>query len=81
MLEERISNQRLEMVANGLVTINEATKITGLKKTKLYNLMATGELPYCKIGGARRIPRKALFNLMARHLIIRENKFPEGLDT
>ena len=65
--------ERLAMVADGLITVADAEIITGLKKSTLYQLMATGQLPYAKIGSARRIPRKALLEFMAGSLVIRED--------
>ena len=68
-----MDKQRIGMVEDGLLTVAEAEQITGLKKSKLYLLMASGQLPYCKIGSARRIPRRALLELMARNLVIRND--------
>lgn len=67
MLEER-----KEMVRDGLLDVRQAEDFSGLKKSKLYQLMATGELAYCKIGAARRIPKSALVELLARALVIRD---------
>ncbi len=62
------------MLSEGLLDVREAENFSGLKKSKLYNLMQTGELAYVKIGSARRIPRKALVNLMAKNLVQREEQ-------
>lgn len=46
---------------------------TGLGKTKVYELIATGELPSCKIGRAVLIPRDAFDKFLAdRQAGIRE---------
>lgn len=67
------TDDRLELVRDGLLTVRQAEDLTGLKKSKLYDLMNCGELTYAKIGAARRIPRKALFELLAKSLVIRTN--------
>jgi len=62
---------KLEIVSGGMLTIREAEKMSGFKKSFLYNRMATGDLPYVKIGGGRRIPRQALLEFLAAGLVIR----------
>ena len=57
------------LVNEGLVTIAAAGEFLGLSRATLYALMDRGELAYCKIGGARRIPRKALVALAERNLV------------
>ncbi len=64
-------NDKIKLVSGGLVNVREAEKIAGVKKSKLYQLMEKGEIPYCKIGAARRIPKKALIEFLARNLIVR----------
>lgn len=68
---EKLSPERKrELLADGVCSLEEAKAFTGLKRTKLYDLMAVGELPYVKIGGARRIPRRALVELLERNLVV-----------
>jgi len=69
-----MNKERLDLLSEGLLDVREAENFSGLKKSKLYNLMQTGELAYVKIGSARRIPRKALVNLMAKNLVQREEQ-------
>ncbi len=57
------------LVADGLTSVTEAGRFLGLSRATLYVLMDGGELPYCKIRGARRIPRKALAELAERSLV------------
>lgn len=64
----------MDLLSEGLLDVREAENFSGLKKSKLYNLMQTGELAYVKIGSARRIPRKALVNLIAKNLVQREEQ-------
>jgi len=64
------------LVADGLATMAEAERFTGLGKSKLYRLMSEGELPSVKIGASRRIPRRALVALAARHLVLPGDRQP-----
>jgi len=58
------------LVTDGLLRISQAEGFTGLGKSKLYALMSSGELPYVKIGVSRRIPRRALVALAAKHVVL-----------
>jgi excisionase family DNA binding protein len=62
-------NQPNTVVADGLVSVTEACRFLDLSRATLYVLMDRGRLPYCKIGGARRIPRRALIELADGSLI------------
>lgn len=66
-------DKALSLVEEGAVTIPEAMRITGFGRTFLYEAMAKGDLPYIKIGAARRIPRRALALWLARGLMIGED--------
>ncbi|HET7559933.1 MAG TPA: helix-turn-helix domain-containing protein [Limnochordia bacterium] len=59
---------REELVADGLVDVGDAESFTGLKKSKLYQLMESGELPFVTLGRRRLIPRRALVQLAADNL-------------
>lgn len=63
---------RKELAADGFLSVADAEAFSGLKKSKLYALMSNGELPYAKIGAARRIPKRALIEFLAQNLVIRE---------
>lgn len=62
---------RIEMVSEGLLDVRQAEEFSGLRKSKLYALMSSGELAYCKVGAARRIPKKALSEFLAKNLVVR----------
>lgn len=68
-VKQETGTKALELLAQGAMTVREAEAFTGLGKSFLYALMNQGRLPYIKIGGARRIPKAALINLMAKHLV------------
>jgi excisionase family DNA binding protein len=59
------------VVGAGLATLAQAGEFLGLSRATLYNLMESGQLPYCKIGGARRVPRRALVELAEKNLVQR----------
>ena len=62
---------KIELVSGGMLTVRQAEEVSGFKKSFLYGRMAAGDLPYVKIGGARRIPRRALLEFLAAGLVVR----------
>jgi excisionase family DNA binding protein len=46
--------------------INEATELIGLGRSKLYELLATGEIESVKVGKRRLIPHAALVEFVDR---------------
>ncbi len=49
-----------DLMAEGLVTIKEASEYLRLQRSTIYSIMERAELPYVKMGKSRRIPRRAL---------------------
>jgi excisionase family DNA binding protein len=45
-------------------TVKEACRVTGIGRTKLYSLVAAGELQLKKIGRRSLIPAESLHNLI-----------------
>lgn len=68
------AKERFNLLADGLLDIRAAEDFSGLKKSKLYALMQSGRLTYVKIDGSRRIPKKALVELLADNLVVRETE-------
>lgn len=66
--KQAIEAKRAELVADGLARVVEAAKFLGLSKSMVYDMMNDGTLASVRIGGARRIPRKALIELAAGNL-------------
>lgn len=56
------------LAEDGLVSVSEACEFLGIRMTLLYKLMNDGELEFCKIRKARRIPRKSLVQYAARQI-------------
>lgn len=52
-----------------LITIVQAAEIIGLSRSKLYELLASRELPSVRIGRARRIDLADLDRFIARHRV------------
>ena len=48
-----------------LYTVEEVITLTGLGKSKVYDVMRDGSLPSVKIGASRRIPAEALRQFIA----------------
>lgn len=59
---------REEIVSKGLMRVAEVQEFLGLSRASVYLLMDRGELPWAKLGRARRIPRQAVVDLAARSL-------------
>lgn len=58
----------IEIVSDGLLSIREVIRFTQLSRSTVYALMEAGQLPYVKLGRARRVPRRALLELAAGNL-------------
>ncbi len=52
--------QNVDLLNEGLLNIKEASRFLGIGRSLVYDLMESQDLPYVKIGKARRIPRVAL---------------------
>ncbi|MBI3073016.1 MAG: helix-turn-helix domain-containing protein [Deltaproteobacteria bacterium] len=51
----------------GLVSIRSAASFLCRSRSSVYQLMDDGQLPFVKIGRSRRIPKRALVNLIAEN--------------
>ncbi|MFI5365947.1 MAG: helix-turn-helix domain-containing protein [Candidatus Binatia bacterium] len=60
-----MTHSETELVRDGLAGLGEAERFLGVSRSTIYVLMESGQLPYVKIGRARRIPRRALVQLAA----------------
>ena len=50
-----------------LLRVEEAARLLRIGRSKLYQLLARGELPVVRIGRSVRIPRRALEEWIAAH--------------
>jgi excisionase family DNA binding protein len=62
-----------DLIADGLLTVQEALDFTKLGRTDLYARMNSGELRSVKIGRRRLIPKRALIDLISRNLVKEES--------
>lgn len=51
-----------------LLRVEEVARALALGRSKVYELIASGELPSLTIGAARRVPAEALRRYVAEHL-------------
>jgi excisionase family DNA binding protein len=58
-----------DLVADGLRTVKFAGEFLSASRTTVYKMMNDGDLPFVKIGRARRIPHRALVEAAARGLV------------
>ncbi len=49
---------RVELVADGLLTVREAADFLRLSRSTIYLFMDQGELVFVKLGRSRRIPKR-----------------------
>ena len=59
----------IDLVSEGLMTVRKAAEFLGLSRSTVYALMESGELPFAKIGKARRIPRRAVAEFAASRMV------------
>ena len=67
-----------EMMAEGVVSLEEACRFTSLSRAQMYNLMTNGTLPFVQLGRRRTIPRAALVKYLSENLNVPE---PVGAGT
>jgi hypothetical protein len=58
-----------ELLKDGSLTVIAATKEFGIGRSRLYELMNCGDLPYSNQTGRRLIPRLAIRRLLARGMV------------
>ena len=49
-----------ELLDDGLLRVPEAAELLAVGKSTIYLLMENGEIPYVRVRGARRIPKRAV---------------------
>jgi len=59
-LPRHYSGEDVDLFSEGFFTVKEAARHLQLSRATVYRAMERGELPFYKMGKARRIPRKAL---------------------
>lgn len=64
-----METQPAEVLADGLLTVEQACAFSTLGKTELYKLLNSGRLASVKYGKRRLVPKRALMNLFAPGLV------------
>ena len=62
------NEQTEELMRDGLDRVEAAGRFLGISRSRIYELMDAGELPFVKIGRSRRIPHGALIEFAGRNL-------------
>jgi excisionase family DNA binding protein len=57
-----------DVVADGVMTVDDAGTMLAVSRSTVYALMDRGELAYVQIGRARRVPKRAVAVLLERNL-------------
>lgn len=57
-----------ELLRDGTLDIRRAAEFSGLSRSKLYQDMEAGRLPFLKVGRRRLIPKRGLLTYLARSL-------------
>jgi len=70
-IANRTQSEAEDILADGLMSVRDAAKFSGLGKTTLYGLMDSGRLAYVRVGRARRIPKRELMRFLAGQLVPR----------
>ena len=64
--DDAVSDERLVMSPRLLYTPKQAAVALGIGRSKLYDLLRSGELESIHIGAARRVPTRALDEFIQR---------------
>ena len=57
------------MLRDGLWSVKEAARFLDVSPASVWRFMSRGLLPWSKVGGSRRIPRKAIMDWVERSLV------------
>lgn len=68
--DEEKTDRATAILADGSMSVKEASKFSSVSRAELYLKMARGELPFIKWGRRRMIPRRALIEMMASKLVV-----------
>ena len=56
------------LVQDGFCSISELGEYLGVSRPSVYKLLNEGTLPYTRVLGRRRIPRHAVYQMVAKRL-------------
>jgi excisionase family DNA binding protein len=64
-----LDSQTLQPDAPLLLRVPEVARILSLSRSRTYEMIHTGELPFVRMGKSVRVPRKALLALIERQTV------------
>jgi excisionase family DNA binding protein len=67
-LSEPTSGLNEELLADGSVNVANLNKEFGITRSRAYEMMNAGILPFVQLGRKRLIPRRAVMRLLAANL-------------
>ena len=70
----RTSEGVMEMPPDRLCPIGEVARYLSLSRSKVYQMMDAGELPYVKLGKSRRVRWQDVLQLVTRNTVVRGNE-------
>jgi excisionase family DNA binding protein len=70
-MEYQMSDRQQDVVHDGFGTVDAVKEFLSVGRSTVYGLMENGQLPYTKIGRARRIPWLAVRQFAANSLLDR----------
>ena len=59
----------LDDLADGCLSIPQAVALTQISRSRMYELMDSGQVPSLKVGSRRLIPRKGLLRFLATQIV------------
>jgi len=65
------SDRSRELCASGLMRPAEAAAFLGVSRSLIYDLMASGDIPYVRVRSDRRVPRTALIEYASKRIVER----------
>jgi len=67
----RTSESMLELPSDRLCPVGQVARYLSLSRSKVYQMMDAGELPYVKLGKSRRVRWEDVLQLVARNTVAR----------
>jgi excisionase family DNA binding protein len=68
----KMSASTQNMTENGLRPVQEVARFLAISRSKVYQLMESGSLPYVKLGKSRRVRWPDVIKLVEQHTISRD---------
>ena len=63
-----VESEESELLEEGAMQIKDAVAWSGISRSRLYEAMAQGDLPFVRVGERRLIPKRGLKTYLASRL-------------